>query len=302
MTRVSTALVTIIALGLPAGALAQGREIYISPDGRQMRLDDGVTRLQERVPIERVPLDPNDARETRRQLQRLLTEHPPNLRLVLQADPSLISRPDYLAPYPRLAEFLKQHPEVARDPAFFLGSGVVSLVDRSERTPQERALDTLEGMLAGVAAITVFLTALFVIASLVRQAIEHRRWVRQSRVQTDVHTKILDRLQSNEDLLSYIQTPAGQRFLESGPSPRESAPPAVAAPFGRILWSVQAGVMLAALGVALWLVQGSVMEEVKPAFQAMGIIAGGLGVGAVLSAGVSYLISARLGLLGVPKG
>jgi hypothetical protein len=223
------------------------------------------------------------------------------VRIVLQADPSLIDRPDYLTPYPRLAEFLKQHPEVARDPAFFLGSAGFGY--QPDRTPQQQAMATLENTLTGVAVFTTLLTALFVVASLVRQAIDHRRWVRQSRVQTDVHTKILDRLQSNEELLAYIQTPAGQRFLESGPSPRESEPPpAVAAPFGRILWSVQAGVMLVALGVALWLVQRSAMEEIAPAFEAMGIIAGGLGVGAVASAAVSYVLSARLGLLGAPKG
>ena len=301
MTRFSAALATIIVLALPAALQAQGGNLYVVPDGGQLHVAEPLLQLQERVTIERGPVDPNDARETRRQLQQLLTEHPPAVRIVLQADPSLIDRPDYLAPYPRLSAFLKQHPEVARDPAFFLGSAGFGF--RSERTPQERALDSLESTMVGVAVFTAFMTVLLVLVSLVRQAMEHRRWARQSRVQTDVHTKILDRLQSNEDLMAYIQTPAGQRFLESGPSPRESAPPqAVAAPFGRILWSVQAGVMLIALGIALGLVQQNVMDEIKPAFQAMAIIAGGLGVGAVLSAAASYLISVRLGLLGVPKG
>ena len=37
------------------------------------------------------------------------------------------------------------------------------------------------------------------------------------KIQTDAHTKIVDRLASNEDLLAYMQSPAGQRFLTSSP-------------------------------------------------------------------------------------
>ena len=160
-------------------------------------------------------------------------------------------------------------------------------------------------MLAGLAAFVVVISVLLAVTSLVRQAIGHRRWLRQSRVQTEVHSKILDRLQSNEDLLAYIQTPAGQRFLESGPSPQQEPGPGpriVSAPFGRILWSVQAGVMLAALGTGFWLVQQNAMPEIAPAFHAMGVLALSLGAGAVLSAVISYVLSARLGLIGTPKG
>ena len=47
----------------------------------------------------------------------------------------------------------------------------------------------------------------------------HRRWSRLSKIQTDVHNKLLDRFTSNEDLLAYIQTPVGRKFLESAPIP-----------------------------------------------------------------------------------
>ena len=253
--------------------------------------------------IEAQVRDPNDARQTRRLLQQLLLEHPPAVRVVLQADPSLLNRKDYLAPYPRLAAFLEQHPEVARDPAFFFGVGPGYSVIRTpdDRTPQERALGVLENVLVGTAFFIVAMTVLLVLGALIKQAIEHRRWVRQSRVQTEIHTKILDRLQSNEDLLAYIQTPAGRRFLEAGPSPQDAAPPHVGAPFARMLWSVQAGVVLASLGVGLWIVQRSVMDEAAAIFHALGVIALMLGLGAILSAAASYVLSARFGLLGSPR-
>ena len=53
---------------------------------------------------------------TRNRLQQLLYQLPPNVRGVLQYDPSLVDRPDYLNPYPTLQAFLKQHPEIARNP------------------------------------------------------------------------------------------------------------------------------------------------------------------------------------------
>jgi hypothetical protein len=246
-------------------------------------------------------LDPNDARQTRQLLQRLLGEHPPSVRLVLQTDPSLLNNPTYMAAYPRVEAFLKQHPEIARDPAFFFGAGGYGFVVQ-DRSPQERALSVLEEVLVGLALFIGFLTVVIVLASLIRQAIEHRRWLRQSRVQTDVHGKILDRLQSNDDLLAYIQTPAGRRFLESGPSPQQEEPRTVAAPLNRILWSVQLGVMLVALGVGLWLVQRTVMPEIAPAFHAMGVVTLTLGLGAVVSAGTSWFLSSRLGLFGTSKG
>jgi hypothetical protein len=238
-----------------------------------------------------VELGPQNAQNTRQELQNLLWQLPPSVRGVLQNDPSLIDRPDYLAPYPDLAEFLKQHPEIARNPAFFLG--------RPEDF--DRDADPLEyfaGILAGTALFLSFLTLLFIVGSVARQVVEYRRWVRHTRIQTEVHTKILDRMQTNEDLLAYVQTPAGRNFLEFAPLAAASSDPGMAsAPLGRILWSVQAGVVLAALGIGLRYAQGTVPEEITPAFTVLGIIVMSLGVGAVISAIVAYVLSARLGLL-----
>jgi hypothetical protein len=285
MTRVSAAcLLLTAALAWPSAAGAQPADGSVEK-GRQSVLDAAV----------------GDAESVRSNLQELLGEHPPNLRIVLQADPSLLQRPDYVSVYPRLAAFLKAHPEVARDPAYFLGTPNYFGWHAQNRTTEEQALETLQGILAGMAVFTVILAALIVLGTLIRGAFAHRRWVRQSRVQTEVHTKILDRLQSNEDLLSYIQTPAGQRFLDAGPSPKRDVEPRVlGAPYGRILWSLQAGVMLMALGVGFWVVQRSALESIAPAFGAIGTITVLLGVGGIVSAGLAYVLSARFGLLQSP--
>src|SRR2546428_11310379 len=59
-----------------------------------------------------------NARETRERLSQILDQYPPSLREVLRLDPSLLTNDAYLAPYPALAAFLAQHPQVAHNPAF----------------------------------------------------------------------------------------------------------------------------------------------------------------------------------------
>jgi len=269
----------------PADALAQDPQVIdkrLYARGQQPQDGGGFPESRE----------PMDAQGTRNMLQNLLWQLPPNVRNVLQADPSLIDRPDYLAPYPRLVEFLAQHPEVARNPSFFFGNPDFG------RGPDP--LEMFAAILAGTGLFIGFMTIMVIVGSVARQVVAYRRWVRQSRMQAEIHTKILDRLQSNEDLLSYVQTPAGRNFLEFAPTPMEREPQ-TNAPLGRILWSVQAGVVLAALGIGLRYAQGSVPEEIVPAFTVLGIIVMALGLGAVVSAIVAYVLSSRLGLLPVRR-
>jgi hypothetical protein len=223
-------------------------------------------------------------------LRELLNRYPPNVRSVLQLDPSLLDRPEYLEPYPALAAFLQQHPEIRRNPAFFLGEPDRR---RDENDPKRQAIDLMSAVLAGGALFTGFMVVVGVLASLVRQLIEYRRWIRQSRIQTEANTKVLDRLTSNEDLLAYAQTPAGISFLQAAPAAIEA--PRAGAPMGRILWSVQAGVVLSALGIGLWLVKRSVMEEIAPGFAVLGTVAVSVGLGFVVSAGIAYILTFRMG-------
>ena len=226
---------------------------------------------------------------TRNRLQQLLYQLPPNVRSVLQYDPSLLEQPDYLNPYPTLQAFLKEHPEIARNPSYFFGQ------PDNRRGPNPT--EALAAILAGTGLFIFFMTLLITMGSMAQQVVAYRRWVRQTRMQIDIHTKILDRMQSNEDLLAYVQTPAGRTFLEFAPAGPAPETRVSSAPFGRILWSVQAGVVLAALGIGLRFAQGTVPEEIVPAFTVLGIIVMSLGLGAVISAIVAYVLSSRLGLL-----
>jgi hypothetical protein len=233
-----------------------------------------------------------DSHETREAFQSTLRRYPTEVSRVLKLDPSLMSNQSYLANYPALASFLAQHPEIAHSPAFFLGNLYVGDEARAENSSERVWRETIEGL--SIFVVMVLVTG--VLTWLVRTLIEHRRWSRMSKVQAEVHNKLLDRFTSNEDLLTYIQTPAGKRFLESAPIALDGAPRAVSAPIGRILWSVQVGLVLAAAGFGLEYVSGSIEKTVSQPLYAMGILAISIGIGFVISGVVSYVLSRRLGL------
>lgn len=235
-----------------------------------------------------------DSAMTRQQFRDLLERHPPQVGRVLKMDPALFGNQAYLANYPALAAFVGDHPEIAHTPAYYL-EGVYIPGDLRAETASERVWrDTMEGFSIFLAIGIVVTTLAWIIKTL----IDHRRWSRLSNVQAEVHNKLMDRFATNEDLLNYIQTPAGKRFLESAPLQLEAGPRPASAPVTRILWSVQAGLVLFAAGAGLMIVSNNVQQEVVQPLYGFGILAMSLGVGFVLSSFVSYVLSRRLGLWG----
>jgi len=235
-----------------------------------------------------------NARETREILRELLNEYPPSLASVLKLDPSLMMNPNYLAPYPKLSAFLSQHPEIAHNPGFFVGEAPTY----REPSMEYRANETFKEVLAGLAAFSSGLIFLSGLGWVLKTIIDHRRWLRVAKVQSEVHSKLLDRFTSNQDLLAYIQTPAGRHFLESAPISLQPGPRSLNAPVGRILFSVQAGVVLAAAGVGLNAVSRfvTVQEIAQPLF-IVSALALAVGIGFVVSAILAYVLSRQLGLL-----
>ncbi len=133
------------------------------------------------------------------------------------------------------------------------------------------------------------------LVALVKHFVAHRRWLRATRIQSEFHSRLVERLGSSSEVLAYAQS-SGRDLLPTLP-PVETAPAAVVAPFGRILWSVQAGLVAAAAGVGLLIVKRYVLEEVAQMLLTMGVLILSLGIGFALAAGASYILSVRLGLL-----
>jgi hypothetical protein len=158
-------------------------------------------------------------------------------------------------------------------------------------------MDIWREVLDGLAAFGGFGMAIALLVWLIRTLVDYRRWKALAKVQTDVHTKILDRFTANEDMLAYIQSPAGSKFLESSPILLDAAPRSVGAPLSRILWSVQGGVVLVAGGIGLYVVSARLSEDASQPLHALGVLGIALGVGFVVSAIISFVISQRLGLI-----
>jgi hypothetical protein len=208
------------------------------------------------------PAQRQDAMETRRELQLILRQSPPSLVDVLRLDPSLLTNREYLAPYPALSEFLVQHSEVAHNPSYFLGVGF---------RPQDNRQD--------IAIIFIMSAFLCVFTWLIKTSIDYRRWARVFRVQEDLHSKLLGRFTSNEDLLGYLQTPAGKKLFESN-AIVEGQIQSVGAPLGRILWSTQAGLVLMFGGIGLYYASINLSPDYSnEAFFIVSILAIALGIG-----------------------
>jgi len=240
------------------------------------------------------PVDERDARETRERIREVLNQYPPSVGQVLRLDPSLLSKPDYMASYPTLAAFVAQHPQVVHNPAFFIGDPRFEV----QETGRGAALRVVENVFDGAMFLIGVVSFFTLIGWLGRALIDYRTWQRASKIQADAHAKLVDRLTANEDLLAYLQSPAGQRATMSTTRPGlDIAMRAVGAPVNRILWSVQAGVVLAAGGLGLWFAKASVIEEAAQALNVVAVLAVALGVGFVASALVAYGLSRQLGLL-----
>ncbi len=257
---------------------------------------------EQRAPVQPQQVQPpietisQDARQTRDEWQSVLGTHPPALARVFKLDPSLMTNEAYLAAYPGVAAFLKQHPEVARDPGYFLDW--VSVL-QGEYRQEAQAIHMWQNFMEGLMVAFVMSIVGGFLVWLVRTVIDHRRWLRLTKTQTEVHSKLFDRLSSNEDLLAYIQTSSGRRFLEgAGASPALPAQPRpLGAPVSRILWAVQVGIVILAGALGVLVVSGRVIEEVAQPLFAIATIGISLGLGFIVSSGVAYVVSRSMGLI-----
>jgi hypothetical protein len=235
-----------------------------------------------------------NAERTREQLRETLDHYPPTLKQVLRLDPSLLGKSDYLALYPMLATFLAQHPEVAHNPSYFIGAPGPGFNDNSVSASR-----AMVDIMTDLSVTSFFITAIIVIGWIARSVLEHKRWQQAMKTQTDAHVKLFDRLTSNEDLLAYIQSGPGQRFLTAAPMlpTIDSSTRSMGAPISRILWSMQTGIVVGLAGVGLWIAKNNVISDVAQPLVVFGILGMAVGLGFVLSALVSYVLSRQLGLL-----
>lgn len=232
----------------------------------------------------------------------------PTLTTVVSHDPSLLSNQDYVSHNnPQLAEFLARHPEVARNPEFYL----FSHMDHADGSPDEalqRAVwpdmaaarpepSMFQEFLNDLPPLMAFACFLVALVLIFRVVMENRRWGRIFKLQSEVHGRLIEKFGTNQELALYMETEAGKRFLEAAPIPvgfeqQQHMPNAVA----RVLTPIQIGIVLSLLGAGLLFLRHASPEMEIPML-VFGTVVLMPGLGFIISAGITWVLAARLGLM-----
>jgi len=253
------------------------------------------------------PISDKELAETQKELIELLRLSP-TLTTVVAHDPSLLANQDYVARNnPQLAQFLAAHPEVARNPDFYLFTHVHQQ-DGSPDEALERAVwpqfqhQQQNGWssgeaLAPIAATLAFACFLWAVVWLIRQFLENRRWSRIFKLQSEVHGRLIDKFSSTQELAAYMGTEAGRRFLEAAPipvgiEPEQRVPNAIA----RVLTPLQVGIVLVLLGIGFFMLR-DIQPDAHEAMLILGTITLMPGLGFIISAGITWILAGRLGLM-----
>lgn len=145
-----------------------------------------------------------------------------------------------------------------------------------------------------IGVVAVFAIGVFVL----RMGLENRRWNRALQFQTDVRSKLLDKFSASQELLAFMSTDAGRRFLESNPaaSGRELESQ-TNIPFNRVLFPLQLGVVLTMVGAGLLYVRDGIQSGWQTPIMVYGTVILMLGIGFIISAVTAYWLARRLDLL-----
>jgi hypothetical protein len=234
----------------------------------------------------------------------------PTLAEVVARDPSLLSNAEYVnRNNPQLARFLQAHPEIAQNPDFYLFNNLHNKNEEPSETLERKLWPDMSGQRAsdpreldrelvqdGVPFL-VFLCILSALLWLTHVLLENRRWNRIFKLQTDVHGRLIERFGTSQEVLTYMSTDAGKRFLEATPIAvgfeRQTPVPS---PVARVLTPLQIGIVLTLLGIGLLSLRHSVTDGAG-ALLVIGTVVLMPGLGFIISAGITWVLARHLGLM-----
>ncbi len=232
----------------------------------------------------------------------------PTLTAAVAADPSLLADQQYVArSNPELAQFMTSHPDIARNPEFYLFSKLNPLDGRRDRalervmwpdlTPPQQHESSAPRVVGELIPILISLGFFAALVSIIRISVDSRRWNRTFKQQSEIHGRLIEKLGTSQELVAYMETEAGKQFLmaspiAAGPEFGQRMPNTVS----RVLTSLSTGIVVALLGVGFLLLRNAGPDTPEPM-----LITGTLllmpGLGFILSAGVTWVLAKRLGLM-----
>ena len=234
----------------------------------------------------------------------------PTLAEVVAHDPSLLSNVEYVnRNNPALGRFLQAHPEIAKSPDFYLFNNLHPEHEQPAQTlerklwPQQISQQESSGsgidheLISDGVPFLVFLCILSALLWLTHVLLENRRWNRIFKLQTDVHGRLIERFGTSQEVLTYMSTDAGKRFLEATPIAvgfERQAP--VPSPVARVLTPLQIGIVMSLLGAGLIGLRHSLADG-GIALLVIGMVVLMPGLGFIISAGVTWFLARHLGLM-----
>ena len=128
-----------------------------------------------------------------------------------------------------------------------------------------------------------------IIGWIIRMVMIQKRQRRLVEIQAELQNKLLDKFSSTQEVLDYLHSDAGTRFLHSATIERSN-------PYGRILASLQAGIILTLAGAA-FLAMKAHIEGATEGFMFVGALGLAVGIGFLLSGAIAYYLSKSWGLI-----
>jgi hypothetical protein len=232
----------------------------------------------------------------------------PTLVEVLERDPSLLADEAYVGRVnPELEQYVVAHPEVTRNPDFYLFTVLDRQHNRQYDVLQRKVWPNEDGprreetqgelAMRFILPYVVFVCVLVAALWLIYVLLQNRRWTRASRLQMEAHSKLMDRFGSNQELLAYMQSEAGRRFLEAAPIPVDmEAGQRLPNVVSRVLLSLQVGIVLGLLGIGLLSLR-RVLPDQSAALLVAGVVFLVPGLGFVVSAVITWVLAGKLGLM-----
>ena len=143
---------------------------------------------------------------------------------------------------------------------------------------------------------TIAVTSLIVASAMVLKTALHTFGkVRRDRHMAEIQNKLLDRLGTAPDVMTYVSSDSYRRLFEAAPTGRNEY-------VSRILNGLQAGLVLLLVGVAMYMMSGSAPEpKDMHGMRVLASILTAVGMGLVISTAWSQQMLRRWGLIDEKK-
>jgi len=243
--------------------------------------------------------------ETHKQLMEILRTDP-KVSAFVSRDPQLLADREFIGRNnPQLTAFLDAHPEVTKNPEYYLFGDIGDRNDnnrmrmgREDWSNANQSAGSVGWELArDVGPFLIFICLLLAALWLVRTVVESRRWSRLLNVQTDTQNKLLDKFGNSEQLLEYLRSDVDKRLLP--PIGVQLAPNgnSISNPVARILGPLQAGVVLAVVGMGFIFLRSFGLGDAQQVFTPMGMLVMTLGIGLIIAAAAGWILAWHFGML-----